>query len=74
VRAFCGRAGVLKMQTSALFGAKTSDFSKFMVCPHGQGGGDEPVRTFFGQGERGSQFFADSCGRPLWTAPYRFEI
>jgi len=22
------------MRTSALFGAKTSDFLKFMVCPH----------------------------------------
>jgi len=39
------------MRTSALFDAKTFDFSKFMVCPHGQGGrGVEPVRTFFGQG------------------------
>jgi len=27
------------MWTSALFGAKTLDFSKFMVCPHGHGGG-----------------------------------
>jgi len=25
------------MRTSALFGAKFSDFSKFMVRPHGQG-------------------------------------
>jgi len=30
--------GVLQMQTSALFGTKTSDFSKFMVCPHRQEG------------------------------------
>jgi len=36
---------------------KTSDFSKFMVCLHGQGGkGVEPVRTFFGQMERVSIF------------------
>jgi len=28
---------ILQMRTSILFGAKTSDFSKFMVCPHGQG-------------------------------------
>jgi len=30
---------------------KTSDFSKFMVCPHGQEGekGFESVRTFCGQ-------------------------
>jgi len=25
------------MWTSALFGEKTSDLSKFMLCPHGQG-------------------------------------
>jgi len=28
--------GVLQMRTSALFAAKPSNFSKFMVCPHGQ--------------------------------------
>jgi len=28
---------------------KTSDFSKFMVRPHGQGREDEPVQTFFGK-------------------------
>jgi len=34
--------------TSAFFGGKTLDFSKFMVCPHGQGGkGVDFVRTFF---------------------------
>jgi len=27
------------MRMSALFGAKTSDFSKFLICPHGQGKG-----------------------------------
>jgi len=38
------------MRMSALFGAKTSDFSKFMVYPHGQEErGVEPVRTFCGQ-------------------------
>jgi len=46
----------------------TSDFSKYMVCPHGQGGGVEPVRTFCGEGKRGS-IFAILCGRPLWMAP-----
>jgi len=30
--------GVLQMRTSALFGAKISHFSKFMVCPHRQVG------------------------------------
>jgi len=38
----CGQ-GVLQMRTSILFGAKTSDFSKFMVCPHGQWGGRRRV-------------------------------
>jgi len=37
------------MRASALFCAKKQDFSKFMVCSHGQGG-VESVRTFFGQG------------------------
>jgi len=55
------------MRTSALLGAKTSDFSKFMVCPHGQGG-IETVRTFCGQGG-GDQFFVILYGRLLWTAP-----
>jgi len=49
--------GVLQMRTSALFWAKTSDFSKFIVCPHGQRGREvEPVRTFFGQGGREINF------------------
>jgi len=45
------------MLTSVLFVAKpTSNFSKFVVCPHtwtGRRGrqGIEPVLTFFGQGE-----------------------
>jgi len=35
------------MWTSALFGAKkTSDFSKFMVLPHGQGGKGSIFRHF----------------------------
>jgi len=33
------------MRTFAFFGAKISDFSQFMVCLHGKGGGVEPVRT-----------------------------
>jgi len=41
------------MQTYALFGAKKSFFSNFMVCLHRQGG----------------QFFAILCGRLLWTTP-----
>jgi len=58
------------MRTSVLFGAKTLDFSKFMVCPHGQEvRGIEPVRTFCGQGG-GGQFIAILCGRLLWITPY----
>jgi len=30
--------GVFQMRTSAFLVQKTSDFSKCMVCPHGQGG------------------------------------
>jgi len=30
--------GILQMRTSALFFKKTPNFSKFIVCPHGQGG------------------------------------
>jgi len=43
------------MRTSALYDAKTLDFLKFMVCPHGHE-------------ERRGQFFAILCGRPLYTA------
>jgi len=45
------------MRTFALFGTKAPDFSKFMVYSHGQeGSGVELVRTFCGQGRRGSVF------------------
>jgi len=58
---------------------KTLDFSKFMVCPHGQGGrGVKPVRTFFGQGERGvnfSRFWKDVFyGRPLMLSHLKYRI
>jgi len=33
------------MRTSVTFWFKKLDFSKFVVCPHGQGEGVEPVRT-----------------------------
>jgi len=40
--------GVLQIRTSALLVQKTSDFSKFMVYPHGQGGEEvEPGWTFY---------------------------
>jgi len=54
------------MQTSALFGAKKTfylDFSKF--CPYEQGG----LSQFGHFADKGDQFFAVLCGRPLWTAP-----
>jgi len=40
VRTFFGHGGseVLQMRTSAIYGAKTSNFWKFMVCPNGKGG------------------------------------
>jgi len=59
VRKFFGQGerGVLQIRTSALFAQKPSNFSKFMVCPHGQGRrGVCPVRTFCGQGGGGSIF------------------
>jgi len=51
------------MWTSALLGTKISDFSKFMVCPHGQRG----LSQFghFATRGRGS-IFRDFL--PLWTA------
>jgi len=63
------------MQMSALFGAKTYDLSKFMVCPHEPGGEEvEPVRIFFGKGGEGvnfSRFCADVFhGRPLIQQSY----
>jgi len=64
VRTFFGREVLgLQLWTSTLFGAKTSDFPKFVVCPHGQEG-------IFGQfKEKRGQFFAILCGRYLWMAP-----
>jgi len=50
------------MRTSALFGAKTSEFAKFMVRPHGQGESSQ-----CGQEETGESF-AILCKRPLWMA------
>jgi len=44
------------MQTSALFGEKTSDFSKFMLCSHEQRGGGSNFLRF--------------CGHLLRTASY----
>jgi len=60
----------LQMRTSALFGAKTPDFSKFMASPYGQRRGVEPLQTFFGQGGGGHflRFCADVFfGRPIFN-------
>jgi len=54
------------MQTSKVFVA--NNFSKIILCPHGQGGwGIEAVWTFCRQGE--GQILASLCGRLWWTAP-----
>jgi len=51
---------IFQMRTSALFGAKNSDFSKFMVCPEGLS-----QCGHFADKEKGCQFFAILYGRPL---------
>jgi len=55
------------MRTTALFSAKTPDFSKSMVCPHGKG--ERGLSQFGHFADREESFFAILCGRPLWTAP-----
>jgi len=50
VQTFCGQGGrgILQMHTSALYDAKTLDFSKFMVCHcvrMDRGGKVQPVQT-----------------------------
>jgi len=45
------------MRTSALFGKKISDYSKLVVCPHGQEGEGELSLC--------GQFFVISCRRPI---------
>jgi len=51
------KGGSLDADVRTFWCKKTSDSSKFMVCPHEQGGGErslsQPVRTFFGQGGGG---------------------
>jgi len=49
------------MRTSALFGAKNSDFWNLWRVRTSRG--IEPVRSFCGQGGRG-QFFVILCDRP----------
>jgi len=59
------------MRASAFFGAKNFGFFKiYGVSARTSGEGVvEPVRTFFGQVGRRSQFFVILCGRLLWTGP-----
>jgi len=53
MRTFCEQEGiVIQMRTSALLVTKTSDFSKFLVCPHGQGG-SSPANIFADKGGSG---------------------
>jgi len=56
--------GDLQMWTTSLLGTQTSDFLKFMVCPHNKG--VEPVRIFAGKGE---SIFRDFVLTLLWTTP-----
>jgi len=55
---FCGQEGGFQMRTSALFAAKTSDFSKYLVCPHGKEGLS-----------RKGGLFTILYGCLLWTVP-----
>jgi len=57
------------MRTSALFGAKNLRFSEIYGVS-ARTRKVKPVRTFCGQGGKGSQFFVILCGRLLWTDPY----
>jgi len=50
---------------------KTSEFSKFLVCPHGQEGGWASADILRARGEGWGVNFSRFCtGRLLWTAPY----
>jgi len=70
VRTFCGQRAFFRCGRPHFLVQKTSDFSKFMMCPHGQGErGVKPERTLCGQGGEAVNFFALLCGRPLWTVP-----
>jgi len=69
VRAFCEQGGlVLQMWTSALYGAKNIRFFEIYGVSARTGGGLSQCEHFADK-ERGSQFFAILCERPLSTAP-----
>jgi len=50
------------------FGAKNIGFSKFIVCPHGQGG--EGVNCLIAICADFLQFFCNLFPHNLWTASY----
>jgi len=55
------------MRTSALFDAKkTLDFSKFMVCPHRQGGGRDGADILR---KRGRGYFSSFCADVFYERP-----
>jgi len=63
--------GILQVRMSALFGAKNFGFFEiYGVSERIKGREVEPVWTFYGQGERGSQFFTILCRRLFCTNPY----
>jgi len=68
VRTFCGQGwrGFFRCGRPHFLVQKTSDFSKFMVYPHGQGRLSQCGHFAV----KGGQFFANLCGHVLWTAPY----
>jgi len=71
VRAFAnkGRGGISDADVRTLWCKKTSDFSKFMVCPHGQKGrGVEPVRNFADKGSE--SIFRDFMRTSFKDVPY----
>jgi len=64
------------MRTSVHFGAKNSDFLKFMVYPHGQGGLSQ-YGHFTDKGERVNfpRISADVLyGGPLTVSPFAFKL
>jgi len=68
VRPLCGQGegGVFQMRTSALFGAKNFGFFEIYGVS-ARAGGLSQCGHF---SDKGVNFFAILCGRPLWTAPF----
>jgi len=72
VRTFCRQREVLEMRTSAPFGAKTPDFSKFIVRPHGQGGRGSSTDNF--RIRREGTFFRDFVRTSFMDGPFIFSF